>query len=121
MAEHNELGHRGEEEARRFLLKNGYRIVAQNWRYRGYEIDIVAETDDWIVFVEVKTRSSDEFGNPEDFINNRRIKRLTRGGHHFVMKNNISKDWRFDVIAILWDEHGNFSLKHFDDAFLPNM
>ncbi len=121
MAEHNELGHRGEEEAQRYLEEKGYRIIEQNWRYRGYEIDIVAETDDWIVFVEVKTRSTDAYGNPEDFIDNRRINRLTRAGHHYLMKNKIDKDWRFDVIAILWGDGDTFSIKHFDDAFLPNI
>lgn len=121
MAEHNELGQLGEEEACRYLKEKGYHILDKNWRYRSYEIDIVAEIDDWIVFVEVKTRSTDEYGNPEDFINNRRINRLVRAGHHYLMKNKINKDWRFDVIAILSEDEKNFTLKHFDDAFLPNM
>ena len=66
MARHNELGIKGEEAATAFLKDKGYRILERNWRMHRHEIDIVAEDDEYIVFVEVKTRTSREWGDPED-------------------------------------------------------
>ena len=65
MAQHNELGKKGEEEAVKYLKSKDYRIICRNWNFHGYEIDIIAETDEFIVFVEVKTRTTALFGNPE--------------------------------------------------------
>lgn len=120
MAFHNELGKKGEDAAVRYLQANDYRILHRNWRFYGYEIDIVAIKDDFIIFIEVKTRTSKQFGNPEDFVGNARQKRMVDAAHHYLIENDIDKDSRFDIIGVIWDGE-NFEIDHIDDAFLPGI
>lgn len=117
MAQHNELGQRGEDAAARLLAQKGYRIVFRNWRLHGYEIDIVAETDDWVVFVEVKTRTSAAWGNPEDFVGKARMRRMIDGAHHYLLENDVDKPARFDIVGAVWN-NGAFEMEHIEDAFL---
>ena len=118
MAEHNELGRRGEEVAVTFLEKKGYRIVERNWSFSGYEIDIVSEDEEFIVFIEVKTRTSSEWGNPGDAVDERRMRRMIRAASHYLKIKHIDKSARFDIIAIVGNEP-HFELEHIEDAFLP--
>ena len=76
MAKHYELGKKGERIAVGFLLEQGYSIVERNWRFLKAEVDIIAQKDNIVVAVEVKTRSSKVFGNPQDFIDAKKIKLL---------------------------------------------
>lgn len=120
MAQHNELGKKGEDEAVRYLLSKGYKIINRNWRFYGYEIDIVAEVGEFIVFVEVKTRTSVMYGNPEDFVGKSRRKRMVEAANNYLIEYEVDKPARFDIIGIVWD--GNkFALDHIDDAFLPEL
>ena len=73
MAEHNELGKIGEQLAIDYLLKNGYKIRERNYRYLKAEVDIIALKENTLVAVEVKTRTSNYFGNPEDFVTKKKI------------------------------------------------
>ncbi len=118
MAQHNVLGIKGEEEAVRYLKSKDYKIVCRNWRFYGYEIDIVAENSEFIVFVEVKTRTSAQWGNPEDFVGKSRMRRMVDAAHHFLIERDIDKPARFDIIGLVWDGK-RFELEHIDDAFLP--
>lgn len=118
MAAHNELGKEGEDAACRYLEKQGYRIIERNWRHHRFEIDIVAENDEYIVFVEVKTRASDHWGNPEDFISKGQIKRIVAAANFYLQEYDIEKDARFDVFSILKNQNG-LELEHIDDAFMP--
>ena len=68
MAKHNEMGRRGEEIALEFIRKKGYNILDTNWRHRKAEIDIIAKSKDVLIFIEVKSRSSDYYGRPETFV-----------------------------------------------------
>ncbi len=120
MAQHNDLGQKGEDEAVRYLLSEGYRIVFRNWKMYGYEIDIVAETEEYYVFVEVKTRTTAMYGNPEDFVDKRRRNRMINAADIFLNQYEIDKPARFDIIGILWDGL-KLSLEHIDDAFLPSL
>lgn len=117
MAAHNELGKKGEEEAVRYLSQNGYVILEQNWVFDKYEIDIIAQNEDYIVFVEVKTRNTDRWGNPEEAVSNKKIKRIVEAADFYLNKNNIDLPARFDVISIIYDKDG-FDITHIDDAFL---
>ena len=117
MARHNELGIKGEEAATAFLKDKGYRILERNWRMHRHEIDIVAEDDEYIVFVEVKTRTSREWGNPEDFINNVKIRRVVEAADLYLKYTNNDKSARFDIIAVVWDGVV-FEIEHIDDAFM---
>ncbi len=120
MAQHNDLGKKGEDEAVRYLLSEGYRIVFRNWKMYGYEIDIIAENKEYYVFVEVKTRTSDMFGNPEDFVDKRRMKRMVNAADLYLNEYEIDKPARFDIIGIIWDGL-RLELEHIDDAFLPSL
>lgn len=118
MAEHNELGRKGEQVVVDYLEKKGYRIVERNWSFSGYEIDIVSEDDGFIVFVEVKTRKSAEWGNPGDAVNKQRMRRMIRAASHYLKKHHIDKPARFDIVSLVWNER-QFELEHIEDAFLP--
>ena len=78
MAQHNELGIKGENLAVDFLLKKEYSIVERNYRFNKAEVDIIAKINDTLAVVEVKTRSSKDFGNPQDFVKPKQIKRLVK-------------------------------------------
>jgi putative endonuclease len=117
MAEHNELGIQGELMAVDFLIKNGYKIRDKNWRFQKAEVDIIAQKEDTIVCVEVKTRSSDYFGDPQDFVSKKKIKLLVKAMDHYVISKDLDVDVRFDIIAIVKNKNQN-SLEHIEDAFL---
>ena len=116
MAQHNTFGKKGEELAIAQLTANGCKILAVNWRFHKCEIDIIAETDKEIVFVEVKSRATSYFGNPEEFISRGQQKRIIEAAHHFLEENNIEKEARFDVIAVLMQD-GQLVAEHIEDAF----
>ena len=100
MARHNELGKWGEQLAVDLLVTKGYAIVERNWRAGNLEVDIVAMKDNRIVFVEVKTRSS-EFVDPLDAIDRRRVSRIVRAANSYVKAYNIPHEVQFDVIIII--------------------
>ncbi len=116
MAEHNELGKKGEKLAVDFLIKNGYTIRDTNWRYLKAEVDIIAEKEGILAVVEVKTRSSIDFGNPQDFVNPKKIKLLVMAIDHYVNSKDLDIEVRFDIIAVV-KENGKFTLEHLEDAF----
>ncbi|MBB4035533.1 putative endonuclease [Dysgonomonas hofstadii] len=117
MAEHNELGKRGEDAAVRYLRQKGYDIIKRNWLYEKYEIDIIASNEEFIVFAEVKTRSSSQWGNPEEAVSKGKIKRIVEAADFYLKENDIDLPARFDVIAAIWNGQG-FEIEHIDDAFL---
>lgn len=117
MADHNELGAFGEEEAVKFLVKNGFTIRERNWRFAKAEIDIIAENDEWLAMVEVKTRTSDDFGNPEDFVSKAKQRHLIRAANQYAELFPTEKDIRFDIISIITTP--SFSLEHIPEAFYP--
>ena len=116
MADHNTLGKLGEEEAVDFLLKNGYHILQRNYRYQRAEVDILARKDDILAVVEVKTRSSTDFGNPQDFVKPKQIQRLVTAVDAYVITNNLDVEVRFDIIAIVSSKKG-LELEHLENAF----
>lgn len=117
MADHNELGKRGEDAAVNYLRKEGYEIVERNWNYEKYEIDIIARDDEFIVFVEVKTRSSDQWGNPEEAVSKGKIRRIVEAADFYLGEYDIDLPARFDVVAAIWNGT-DFEIDHIDDAFL---
>lgn len=117
MAEHNELGKKGEKIAVDFLQKNEYKILEKNYRYLKAEVDIIAEKNNVLVAVEVKTRSSDYFGDPQDFITPKKIKLLVSAIDFYVVEKDLDVEVRFDIIAILINKKGT-KLEHLKDAFL---
>ena len=116
MADHNELGTLGEELAVEFLEKNGYKILETNWTFQKAEVDIIATKDYVLAVIEVKTRSSIEFGLPQDFVKPKKIQLLVKAINEYVISNDLDLEVRFDIIAIQKENKG-FLIEHIEDAF----
>lgn len=116
MSTHYNLGMQGENIAVEYLKKKNYRIVERNWRFKKAEIDIIAQKGDRLCIVEVKTRSTADFGNPQDFVGKKKIRLLVEAVNQYITQKNIDVDVRFDIIAIIRKE-GTFTLEHLKDAF----
>ena len=116
MADHNELGKQGEKLAVEFLQKNGYEILETNWTFQKAEVDVIAKKEDVLAVVEVKTRSSIDFGLPQDFVRPKKIQLLVKAVNEYVTQNDLDVSVRFDIIAI--QKNGNeFIIEHLEDAF----
>ncbi|WP_291118708.1 YraN family protein [Flavobacterium sp. UBA6135] len=116
MAEHNELGKFGEKEAAAFLEENGYEILETNWTFQKAEVDIIAQKENILAIVEVKTRSSIDFGLPQDFVKPKKIQLLVKAVNEYVIQNDMDVEVRFDIIAI-HKESDEFKIEHLEDAF----
>lgn len=117
MAAHNELGKKGEGLATRFLVKKGYQILENNYRFQKAEVDIIALKGDTLIAVEVKTRSTPDFGDPQDFLKPKQIKRLVKAVDHYVNEKDLDVEVRFDIVAIIKNKLGT-RIEHLEDAFL---
>ena len=116
MAEHNELGKLGEEMAVEFLQKAGYAIIETNWTFQKAEVDIIAQKENTLAIIEVKTRTSLEFGLPQDFVKPKKIELLTKAVDAYVNERDLDIEVRFDIIAI-HKEGKSFVIEHLIDAF----
>lgn len=116
MAAHNELGKIGEELAVDFLIEKGFEILETNWTFQKAEVDIIARKDNTLVVVEVKTRSSVEFGSPQDFVKPAKIKLLVKAVNEYVTSNDLDVEVRFDIIAI-HVKGKEFEIEHLEEAF----
>ncbi len=116
MAEHNALGKKGEKLAIDFLVDKGYDILEKNYRYLKSEVDIIAQKDGVVVAVEVKTRSTPEFGNPQDFVKPKQIQSLVKAIHNYIVDKGLDVEVRFDIIAIIKNKSGT-RIEHLEDAF----
>ncbi|MEH6534810.1 MAG: YraN family protein [Psychroserpens sp.] len=116
MANHNELGKKGEDLAVDFLLKNGYDIVARNYTYQKAEVDILAKKGEILAVVEVKTRTSANFGDPQQFLKPKQIQRIIKAVDQFVNTNDMDVEVRFDIVAIVLNKKG-MTLEHLENAF----
>ena len=116
MASHNELGKKGEQLAVDFLMENNYDIVDRNYRFAKAEVDIIAKKKDVLAIIEVKTRSTTNFGNPQDFVKPKQVQRLVKAVDQYVTTNGLDVEIRFDIIAIV-KENNQFSIEHLKNAF----
>ena len=116
MSDKIKKGKEGEDLAADFLVRQGYEIVERNFRYKRSEIDLIVRKENWLVFVEVKMRSSDAFGYPEEFVDYKKAKNIVYGAEQYTFENNYNGNVRYDVVAITMRD-GVPDLKHFEDAF----
>jgi putative endonuclease len=116
MAYHNELGEIGEQLAVDYLSRNGFVILERNFIYDKAELDIIAQKDQKIIIVEVKTRNSAFFGDPQDFVTKAKIKLMVKAANEYIVSNNIEMEARFDIIAILKNQNVE-QIEHFENAF----
>lgn len=120
MAQHNQLGKEGEELAVQFLQELGYTIIETNWRNHKFEIDIIAQDKDELVIIEVKTRSTDFFGGPEEAVTNVKQRHLINGAECYIEDNEIDLNCRFDVISIVLSSNKKH-VNHIIEAFRPEV
>ncbi len=117
MARHNLIGSWGEKLAREYLIGKGYAIMDSNIHIGHKELDIVAIKGDRIIFVEVKTRSTD-FCDPLDAIDTKKMRRLVRSADAFLKSQEIKHEPQFDIIVIIGTPESGHRLEHYPDAFI---
>ncbi len=118
MAKHIEIGKQGEELARIYLQKKGFKILHTNWRFGKDEIDIIAKDGDYLVIVEVKTLSSNYFTEPEFAVNKRKQGFLIRAANSYIFKYDYHGETRFDIVSVTLTPKGEH-IYHIEDAFYP--
>ncbi|MDP3150279.1 MAG: YraN family protein [Ignavibacteria bacterium] len=112
-----EKGKEGEEKAVTLLIEKGFEIIERNYRYGKGEIDIIARDKEFLVFVEVKSRESLEYGKPEEAITKRKMSQIRKITEAYLAEKNITNEnIRFDVVAILF-LNGEISIEHYENAF----
>ncbi len=116
MAQHFELGKQGEKVALQYLLSKGYIIHHKNWRCGKIEIDLIAEKEERIVFIEVKTRSTDLYGQPEEAVDDKKEQQLINGAQIFAEKHRLEEEIRFDIISIILNKD-EVRINHIEEAF----
>ena len=116
MAYHNELGKLGEDLAVELLIDNGYDILERNFKYGKAEIDIIASKSDMLIVVEVKTRNSSVFGDPQSFVSKKKIGLLVQAANEYLLQNSIDLEVRFDIVAVLKNNREQH-LEHLENAF----
>lgn len=117
-SDHLILGKKGEDLAAQHLEQKGYSILERNYHFERAEVDIVAYFGFEIIFVEVKTRSSTQFGEPEDFVDEAKQKLVMKAATAWIYERKMEgSPMRFDVIAIKADSDTEFYIKHFENAF----
>jgi putative endonuclease len=113
----HELGHAGEQAAAAFLTGLGYRVLRRGYRYRRAEVDLIVQQGSaLLVFVEVKTRSSAQYGFPEEFVTERKRQLFRLAAEQYQFEVDWPGDIRFDVLALSQVSTG-FHIEHFEDAF----
>ena len=116
MALHNELGQKGEAVAVEFLISKGHEILEKNYRYKHAEIDIISTFHNILIFTEVKARSTDKFGFPEEAVSEKKQEKLMEAALHFIEEKDNKNTFQFDIIAIVF-EKGEPKIHHIEDAF----
>lgn len=121
MAIHNEKGALGEQYACHFLEELGYEVLARNWRFGRDELDIIARTARELVIVEVKTRSSDQHGQPEESVKKGKRSTMIRGANAYVQATGCELALRFDIVSVILHPGGKPYIHHISDAFYPTV
>jgi putative endonuclease len=112
---HIRTGQIGEQTALEYLIKKGYTLLEQNYRSRRAEVDIIVQQGQTLVFVEVKTRTAEGFGYPEEAVNSKKELMLLAAADQYIEDNNWEQDIRFDIIAVTLSKPVN--IHHIEDAF----
>lgn len=116
MTEKIKTGNEGEELAAQFLQRKGYEIIARNFRHKRSEIDLIVSKDNWLVFVEVKTRSNIAFGFPEQFVDRRKVNKILEGALYYMELVDWQGNVRYDIVSVHLGTHLP-DIVHIEDAF----
>ena len=119
MSDEIKTGSKGENLAAEFLIKKGFEVVARNFRYHRGEIDLIIKRGDWLVFVEVKTRTSTDFANPEDYVTVYKARKIYEAAEEFIYRVDWEGHVRFDIVSVVISddpEMPEVEILHFEDA-----
>lgn len=116
MAEHNDIGKRGEELAANFLAEKGFLIREKNWRKGYLEVDLIAEDGPVLVFVEVKTRRDLAHGLPEEAVTRKKERHLIDAAEAYLETRNLTNEVRFDIVSV-WENETEMRINHIREAF----
>lgn len=111
------IGAQGEAIAQKYFVENGYEVLAQNYRYKRGEIDLIVKKENLIVFVEVKFRKNALFGQPETTLSPKQKKLILSAAENYIFETNWQSNIRFDILAILGNEQ-DFEITHLEDVFV---
>ena len=114
MSDKAKIGKKGEELAAEFLERKGFTVLTRNFRYRKAEIDLIIQKDNWLIFVEVKTRSSTAYGEPEAFVDQRKANLIFIAAEEYIFGIDWHGHVRFDVISVKLGSET--VIEHFEDA-----
>ena len=114
MKNKTQIGQEGEHLAAEFLQHKGFEIVARNYRHKRAEIDLIIKRDNWLIFVEVKARSSSEYGEPEAFVDARKVSKIYEAAEAYIFAIDWHGHVRFDVVAVKLGAEPR--IDHFEDA-----
>ena len=120
MADLHSLGKYGENLATSYLRENGYRVIKRNWRTGKKEIDIIAEDDHHVIFIEVKTRTADFQLHPRDAVSVPKQRNLIFAAQTWLERSETDKEARFDIITVI-TEGRKYEIEHTKDAFYPTL
>lgn len=115
--EGKEWGAFGEQMAMEYLVKKGYSICERNWHSNHHELDIIAQTGETIVFVEVKSRNG-RHGDPLESIDSKKVKNIIKAANAYLNTLDHEFDARFDIITLVGNKQ-DYDLEHIEDAFFP--
>lgn len=118
MAQHNDIGMRGELTAQNFLLLHGFTILDINYRFDKAEVDIIAREHETLVFIEVKTRSTLRYGEPYENVTRKKQILMTLAANAYIDQTGWKGETRFDVVSIVTDNEGAH-IEHIRNAFYP--
>jgi len=115
MATHNDIGKQGEQLAKEFLETNNYVILETNYRYKKAEIDIIATKENILAIIEVKTRTSTHFGEPESFVNNKKIKLILEATNAYIIEKDLDLEVSLDIISVIIGKENE--INHIPNAY----
>jgi len=118
MAAHNELGKKGEELAVAWLIQRGYELLFQNWRHSHLELDIIASKEEVLHFIEVKSRTNQKFGYPEESVSDQKMQHLLDAAEEFVYQHPQWNHIQFDILSICLDKLGKAEYYLIEDIYL---
>lgn len=118
MKEAQKTGSEGEQAAVKHLRSLGYDILDTNWRFGQEEIDIIARIKDFLIIVEVKTRSTTAFGEPEVFVNREKQRHLIKAADAYLNKNGLDLEVRFDIASVIKKDE-SYRVTMIENAFYP--
>jgi putative endonuclease len=116
MTDKIKTGTDGEDQAANFLSQKGFDILERNYRFKKSEIDLIVRRGNWLVFIEVKTRTSTAFGHPEEFVDYQKRKMIFAGALEYMTAKNWQGNVRYDIVAITI-ARGKSEIHHIEDAF----